>query len=555
MSPPEINEEYVLLGSTPISDTAPTGEDIRYEQAYEELESEIGKLESLSGETVNWAQVVIDSKVILKEQSKDLNIACFLVRGLYEKEGYSGLANGFALLQSMINTYWETLHPPVKRARARAGAINWLAGQLQAPVEKQKPGPSAAKIVKTCFEIMKQTEDKLDELMGDQAPNIIDFRKKIKSYVDEIEREEKTKAAEAARKANAEAKQQQQSASDTTTAQPVSTEQAPANVPTAPAVGGGNSTFSSSVASDDDVSKSAKPCQDPLRQIAIYLRNKKLSDPLPYSLFRISTWIIVTQIPPATNGITQLREVPPDKVNAYKAMLEAGNFIALIPEVENSFSKAPFWLDAHRIVAAALEGLGAGYEAARRSVIDETAMFLHRFPGVLDLQFSNGTPFADDLTRLWVESEVMSTGAEGSDGKGGQNATPWAISAKNAQVLAGKGKFDDGITLLQEGMKSTGSRREQTFWELELARFCAKAGHYAVALSQLEHLDEQVVNLGLEEWESELSLEIARVYVMCHDKLLAKKNSRSDEEIANAARLRKRICRLDVIAALSLTKH
>jgi len=557
MTHPDINEEYVLLGTTPISDGSPTGDDIRYDQNYEDLENEIGKLESLSGETVNWSAVIDDSKAILKEQSKDLNVACFLIRGLYEKEGYSGLANGFALLQGMITEYWETLHPPVKRARARAGAINWLAGQLLAPVQKQKPGPAVSKFVKACFEVMKQTEDKLDELMGDQAPNIIEVRKKIKSYADEIEREEKTKAAEAERKANLEAKNQQDP--DTSSAQPNAAPAEPqASVataaPAAPMVAG---TFSSSVASDDDVSQTAKPCQEPLRNIALYLRNKKLSDPLPYSLFRITTWLLVVQLPPATKGMTQLREVPPDKVNAYKFMLEAGDFASLIPEVENSFSKAPFWLDAHRIVAAALEGLGADYAAARRAVIDETATFLHRFPGIIDLQFSNGTPFADDLTRLWIESEVISSsaGASGGGGQGGKSATPWEESAKKAQTLAGKGKFEDGIKLLQAGMTSTRSQRERAYWELEQAQFCAKAGHYSVALSQLEHLDDQVVSLGLEEWEADLSLEIARVYLMCHDKLLAKKDARSDEEVSRAARLRKRVCRMDVLSALSLIKN
>jgi len=556
MTHPEINEEYVQLGAAPVSDSSPTGEDIRYEENYENLENEIGKLESLSGETVNWAVVIQDSKTILKEESKDLSVVCFLIRGLYEKEGYTGLANGFTVLQAMIDKYWETLHPPVKRARARAGAINWLAGQLQAPIAKQKPGASASKIVKTCFEIIKQTEDKLDELMGNESPNIIEVRKKIKSYVDEIEREEKTKIAEAERKANLDAKKQQGGEDTASAAQaetaPTASTQAP--VSAAPMITG---SFSSSVASDDEVSKTAKPCQEPLRNIGVYLRNKKLSDPLPYSLFRITTWIVVTQIPPATNGVTQLREVPPDKVNGYKAMLEARDFINLIPDVENSFSKAPFWLDAHRIVAAALEGLGDAYAAARRAVIDETAAFLHRFPGIIDLQFSNGTPFADDLTRLWVESEVMSSsgGGAGGGGTGGNSVAPWTESAKKAQTLAGKGKFDDGIKLFQKGMVSTRSQRERAFWELEQAQFCAKAGHYSVALSQLEHLDDQVVSLGLEDWEAELSLEIARVYLMCHDKLLAKKDARSDEEVARAATLRKRVCRMDVMTALSFVKN
>ena len=46
-------------------------------------------------------------------------------------------------------------------------------------------------------------------------------------------------------------------------------------------------------------------------------------------------------------------------MQAYDAMLAEKKYSDVIPEIENSLSRSPYWLDGQRIVAKALEELGA----------------------------------------------------------------------------------------------------------------------------------------------------------------------------------------------------
>ena len=66
------NHALALIGANPVSEASPCGENIRYETAFEELEAELAKQESLSSETVDWKRVAELSSGILKDSSKDL---------------------------------------------------------------------------------------------------------------------------------------------------------------------------------------------------------------------------------------------------------------------------------------------------------------------------------------------------------------------------------------------------------------------------------------------------------------------------------------------------
>ncbi len=48
---------------------------------------------------------------LLAEQSKDLEIAAWLVEALVRKHGYAGLRDGFRLIRGLVEHFWENLHP------------------------------------------------------------------------------------------------------------------------------------------------------------------------------------------------------------------------------------------------------------------------------------------------------------------------------------------------------------------------------------------------------------------------------------------------------------
>ena len=101
----------------PISDEAPSGENLEYEPEFGELErSAQGKAEHQMGDEVveaeppDWRDVVKQAEALLGK-SKDLRIAVLLTRGALNVHGPQGLADGIAVIRGLLETQWDTVHP------------------------------------------------------------------------------------------------------------------------------------------------------------------------------------------------------------------------------------------------------------------------------------------------------------------------------------------------------------------------------------------------------------------------------------------------------------
>lgn len=63
------------------------------------------------GERPDWRPVLELGPKLLAEQSKDLEIAAWLVEALVRKHGYAGLRDGFRLIKGLVEHFWESLYP------------------------------------------------------------------------------------------------------------------------------------------------------------------------------------------------------------------------------------------------------------------------------------------------------------------------------------------------------------------------------------------------------------------------------------------------------------
>lgn len=127
MIPPD---RIALLAHQPIPGGRPTGDDARHTAAFEALETEVAKLESLSGGMVDWAMVEREAATILTDHSKHLLVAVRLVRAWYQRHGLDGLQAGLVLLHGLCADFWEDAWPEVQRLRARGAAFHWLSDGL-----------------------------------------------------------------------------------------------------------------------------------------------------------------------------------------------------------------------------------------------------------------------------------------------------------------------------------------------------------------------------------------------------------------------------------------
>jgi type VI secretion system protein ImpA len=101
----------------PISADAPCGADLEYDSAFLELDRlSQGKPEQQMGDNVvpaqepDWKEVG-NRTLALLAKTKDLRIALRMTRALLNTEGLPGLAEGLAVMQAVVEKFWDGFYP------------------------------------------------------------------------------------------------------------------------------------------------------------------------------------------------------------------------------------------------------------------------------------------------------------------------------------------------------------------------------------------------------------------------------------------------------------
>jgi type VI secretion system protein ImpA len=101
----------------PVSDAAPSGADLEYEAAFLALDAASrSKPEQQFGDTLiaatepDW-RTMRQQALALFERTRDLRVAIQLLRAEARLSGFGGFASGLALVQGLLERYWDTAHP------------------------------------------------------------------------------------------------------------------------------------------------------------------------------------------------------------------------------------------------------------------------------------------------------------------------------------------------------------------------------------------------------------------------------------------------------------
>ncbi|QNK70963.1 type VI secretion system protein TssA [Variovorax sp. PAMC26660] len=101
----------------PIGEASPCGDDLEYDADFTALVAAAqGKPEQQFGDTVipavepEWREVADQADAILR-RSKDVRAAVLLLRAATRMQGVAGFVAGLQLLNSLLDTFWEGIHP------------------------------------------------------------------------------------------------------------------------------------------------------------------------------------------------------------------------------------------------------------------------------------------------------------------------------------------------------------------------------------------------------------------------------------------------------------
>ena len=169
-------QEWADIARLPVSDKSPAGENIRLEPLFEQIEAEIAKLDSLTNDTpVEWDLMVQWCRDILKNESKDILVACYLSRALCESNLLQGLVTGALINILIAQTFWDNGFPPKKRARGRAAAYNWWIEQCAPLIEKVTFNTVQLENLGLLLSLLDLLDLFLAERLGEEAPDLTNW--------------------------------------------------------------------------------------------------------------------------------------------------------------------------------------------------------------------------------------------------------------------------------------------------------------------------------------------------------------------------------------------
>jgi type VI secretion system protein VasJ len=515
------------------------GVDVSYDEAFEMMKNEVDKLQALSGGKVDWGAVAVAADELLSEKSKDFRVALYWAAAKVHTDGFQGLLDGFVLIQELIATFWEPMYPPLKRPKARGNLVGWFADMAGPLFQGFQPTAADADRVKALDRVTGNVDGELRDKLGEHYPGMMNIRNLCRSLLASLPKDAPPPAAAPP---PASAPQQQAAAY-----------QPPPLPPPQQSSSGGGGPTAESITTVDEAMNAVSSCAAILARIGDTLRAADPGNPLAYRYARDGYWLEITQVPPSENGVT-LVPSPPDGVRAnLEQLMSAENYLAVIHAADEASATFILWLDLHRYVANAMDRLGAVFLNAKKALVRSLGAHLARFPQLVSMSFSDGTPFADAQTKMWLEAEVQSGGGGGGGGGGGTGAAS-VLDAPiaEARTLAASGKLSEAIDVVAKASAAAPSGADRFRGRLAVAKLCLQSGQFAVARAQLEGLVGLVEQHRLSDWEPELCADLYGALYASH-RGLNKGDEVLPEARAREAAAFERLCQFDPGAALKLS--
>ncbi|MNH85518.1 hypothetical protein D3C81_1007390 [compost metagenome] len=512
----KLSAHYLELAEASVSEESFVGGDVRFSIEYEALERELGKVQSIhESSQIDWPKVRENCESLLRTQSKDLRVSVWLTWALYQCESFQGLVAGLGLLHCLCKSRWADVYP--SKPRTRAAAISWLTQRLEQVLSENVAIKEQLPLFRCLVEHLEGLDAIFTEHLGDDAPLLLPLSRRLKILVHRaVEHQPSPGVVEAAMA------QVKQAATQLFN-------------PCAP------------IDNEKDAYKALRAQQDSSRPLCAWWLKQKATDLRALRLSRTLLWLPVDTLPDRNSErITALRGLPADRLRFFQEHYDQARYADLLVELEPSLSKAPFWFDGQRMVWECLQGLNA--ELAMREVEIHLALLIQRLPGILELRFHDGVPFADPATRAWVNVHVMphlkSPCAE-RPVEAPATQPAWEQALDDVQPILRKDGLKAAVQILKQGLHAAQGGRARYFWQLTLARLCFLAKKYELAKSQLETLDQTLQDSGLHAWEPDLALEVLRLLHGCCE-LLPQNHAvreRKDE-------IYRRLCHLDLEVVL-----
>ncbi|CAM6899681.1 MULTISPECIES: type VI secretion system protein TssA [Enterobacter] len=446
------NHPWLQRILVPLSEEKTTAKVNEESPLWEEVDSGIARLGSLTHEQVDIPRIQENCLALLEQESKDFRIVIHLLRTLQHGGHPQQVVLASVLLTGYLRHFASTAWPQDARIRAR----------LLQQVLKRFEGV-AGYFSQRCDEAERK---QFRETMHVLAEMLSSFDATLSSEVSSLMQVYDRSASDASVRKEVEEPQAQ-----------------PAVSPLTPPA-----TAGLEIAADSE-----RSWRQSLLKVADLLCESHPADPVGYLVRRHAIWGNLNSAPVSKDGIrTQLAAVSPDRVSDYRNRMATDPHVW--KEIETSLTLAPWWFDGHYLSSQRAEQ--CGFHEVAQAIRESVARLIHRLPGIEKLQFSDGTSFASPDTCRWImDSEKESERHELAIN---DDASLWQEFHLNG-LQAALNKLED--------IQKKGTRADPRFYfynQLTTARLLEEAGLRELAQHQFCSLWKSIRTLSLEEWEPSL---------------------------------------------------
>jgi len=483
----------------PISADSPAGIDISYDADFESVKTEIDKLTAMSGGQPVWRDVIETSDRLLTTKAKDLRLLVWSTVARHQHRGLDGLVEGLAILARVAEDFWDTMNPPLRRAKARVNLVDWMFEQISLGLGPFEPSLQDGDAVRAAQSLTDRVDELLSGKLADAYSGMGGLRSVLRDKIRMIPAAPEPTPEPAA-----------------SAPQPTSTETTSAPSPTASPV----ESDIPAIGSAEDVLPALRALGKSIVEAARHLRRADPAQAWAYRIHRTGLWLAVKATPPAEGNRTRLPPPAAELRKKLEARLAQEQWMELLTLAEEQSAQSIFWLDLHRMVALAMDRLGALFLDARTTVGREVVAFVDRFPNLVTLCFSDGTPFADAGTQSFLDEERKKHGSGGGPSGGStrvdeEDEERTRRFAEARELVAG-GKLGEGLGLAVQLAARAPDARSRFRGRLELAQLALTGGKPEIGRPILEQLLAEATARHLEEWEPTVAAAVHSALVAAH---------------------------------------
>ncbi|MGV3345437.1 type VI secretion system protein TssA [Enterobacteriaceae bacterium LUAb1] len=475
----------------PICAAQATGEDPGYDDDFQCIREEVNRLSGADSELI-----IERAEKLLLTTCKDLRVASYYLWARLQRDGESGLADGLTLIAALLVRFGTQLWP--QRATTRLGALAWLTGTkvLDGLLRWPEVVRSEAARTAAALALLQQGMASLPEA---ERPSLHPLYSALESRL--------------AQSGGLDTIVPQNSHS-----QPENTRHEDAGLQTG-------------------AIQSGRELMERGREMSHWLQEQPQGWLAAFGLMKCLRWHTLHILPFVdASGLTPLNPPRQGSREQLKRLWMQQNWHGLLDLIGDLFSEGVnhFWLDLQWYACQALENLGPPCDRWGETMKGDLEMLLRRLPGLENLAWHDGTPFADEVTRNWISQQVIRTEADW------HTLPPAATSANEEDILSYESEAiaqadSDGVESALNWLAARPAihtPRQRWLLRLVMARVAEQYGRHEVALHVLRELDTTASTLTLLQWEPTLLFE---VQARCL-KLLRMKAQRNDADKSHLSR-------------------